>query len=90
MKTHGVTIFVFILAIVALTAGFSACDQIGQLLVPAPPQMEGLRGEIPVGVVLALTGQFADEIGKPMQNGFELAQAEINRRCGLQPADTDC
>ena len=78
MKTPSPTIFVFTLAIVALIAGFSACDQIGHLLVPASHQMEGLSGEIPVGVVLALTGQFADEVGKPMQNGFELAREEIN------------
>ena len=67
----------FVLAIVALIVGLSACDQIGQPLIP-PPEMEGLTGEIPIGVVLALTGQFADELGKPMQNGFELARAEIN------------
>ena len=34
--------------------------------------------EISVGLVLALTGQFASEIGMPMQYGFELAQKEIN------------
>ena len=78
MKTHGFTTFVVILAIVALPAGFSACDQIGQLFVPAPPQMEGLSGELPIGVGLALTGQFADEVGKPMLNGFEFARQEIN------------
>lgn len=64
--------------IAALIVGLSACDQIGQLLVPTPPGMERLNGEIPIGVVLALTGQFADELGKPMQNGFELARTEIN------------
>jgi branched-chain amino acid transport system substrate-binding protein len=70
--------FAFVLAIVALIAGLSACDQIGQLLVPAPPEMEDMSAEIPIGVVVALTGRFADEIGIPMQNGFELAHAEIN------------
>ena len=72
------TKFAFVLAIVALIAGFSACDQIGQLLLPAPPEMEGLSGEIPIGVVIALTGRFADEVGIPMLNGFELARYEIN------------
>ena len=56
------TKFTFVLAIVALIVGFSACDQIGQLLVPAqpemPPEMEGY--EIPIGVVLAQTGQRHD------------------------------
>jgi branched-chain amino acid transport system substrate-binding protein len=57
--------------------GFSACDQVGQLRVPVPPT-EGLSGEIPIGVVVALTGRFADEVGIPMHLGFELARAEIN------------
>ena len=69
---------VFVLAIVTLVAGLSACDHIGQFLVPAPPQMEGLSGEIPIGVVVALTGRFADEVGIPMHIGFELAREEIN------------
>ena len=78
MNVGRFTKFAFVLAIVALIAGFYACDQIGQLLVPAPP-MEGLSGEIPIGVVVALTGRFADEIGIPILNGFELARNEINR-----------
>ncbi len=78
MNVGRFTIIAFVLAIVALIAGLSACDQIGQLLVPAPPEMEGLSGEIPIGVVVALTGRFADEIGMPMQNGFELARQDIN------------
>ena len=78
MNVGRFTIIAFVLAIVALIAGLSACDQIGQLLVPAPPEMEGLSGEIPIGVVVALTGRFADEIGKPMLNGFELARQDIN------------
>ena len=40
--------------------------------------MDGLSGEIPIGVVVALTGRFADAIGIPMLNGFELARTEIN------------
>ena len=78
MNVGRFTKFAFVLAVVTLIAGFSACDQIGQLLVPAPPQTEGLSGEIPIGVVVALTGRFAGEVGIPMLNGFELARAEIN------------
>ena len=78
MNVGRFTIIMFVLVIALLIAGLSACDQIGQLLVSTPPEMEVLSGEIPIGVVLALTGQFADELGKPMQNGFELARAEIN------------
>ena len=78
MKTQRSIIFPFILAIVVLIAGLSACDQIGQLLVSAPPDMEDVSAEIPIGVVVALTGRFADELGIPMLNGFELARQEIN------------
>lgn len=78
MNVARFTKVMLVLAIALLIAGLSGCDQIGQLLVPTPPEMERLSGEIPIGVVLALTGQFADELGKPMQNGFELARAEIN------------
>ncbi len=78
MKTQRPTRLLFILAIVTLIAYLSACDQIGQLPVPAPPQMDGLSGEIPIGVVVALTGRFANEIGIPMHTGFELAREEIN------------
>ena len=67
------------LAVIVLLVGLSACEQIGQLFVLAPSEMEGLSGEIPIGVVVALTGRFADEVGVPMLNGFELARREINQ-----------
>lgn len=78
MAVRRFTKFAFLLVIVTLIAGFSACDQIGQLLVPAPPEMEGLSGEIPIGVVVALTGRFANDVGIPMHIGFELARQEVN------------
>ena len=34
--------------------------------------------EIPIGMAVALTGQYAEPYGLPMQRGFELAQEEIN------------
>ena len=69
----------FVLAIVALIVGLSACDQIGQLLLPATPQMKGLTGEIRIGVSLPLTGRFVAAYGYiPMEQGFELALEEIN------------
>ena len=77
MNVGRFTKFAFVLTIVALIAGFSACDQAQQLLFPAPPTGD-LSGEIPIGVVVALTGRFADEIGIPMLHGFELARYEIN------------
>ena len=70
--------FAAVLAIIVLIAGLSACDQIGQLLVPAPPETEDVGVEIPIGVVLAQTGPFAAAYGLPMLDGFELAREHIN------------
>ena len=78
MNIRRFTTFAFVLAIVTLIAGLSACDQIGQLLIPATPQTEGLSGEIPIGVVLPITGRLA-AIGLRMGEGFELAREEINK-----------
>ena len=78
MKIRRITTLMFVLAIAPLIVGLSACDQIGQLLLPAPPQMEEPDGEIPVGVVLSITGRFASTFGRPMGTGFELALEEIN------------
>ena len=69
--------FAFVLTIVALIVGFSACDQVQQLLLPAPPSMEGLSGEIPIGLVYPVTGRLAD-FALPIQQGFELALEEVN------------
>ena len=76
MNISRFTKFTFVLAVIALIAGLSACDQIQQIL--PPPQMDGLSGEIPIGVVVAQTGQFADPYGLPMLDGFNLALDEIN------------
>ena len=69
--------FVFVLAIAALIAGLSACDQVQQLLLPATPQMEGLRGEIAIGAVHPITGRLGLD-NPPLGQGFELAVTEIN------------
>ena len=69
--------FAFVLAIAVLIAGFSACDQIGQLLIPAPPQIEELSGEIVIGLVYPITGRLGS-IGMEMGSGFDLAREEIN------------
>ena len=74
MNIKSITTFTLVLAIALLIVGFSACDQIGQLLVPAPPQME----EITIGVVLPVTGRLASPFGVPIGTGFELALEEIN------------
>ena len=66
----------FVLTIVGLIIGFSACDQIGQLLVPVPPDREDAI-EIPIGLVYPVTGRLAD-FALPIQRGFELALEEVN------------
>ena len=77
MNINRVAKFAFVLTIVALIVGFSACDQVQQLLLPAPPSMEGLSGEISIGLVYPATGRLAD-FALPIQRGFELALEEIN------------
>lgn len=73
------TSFALVSAVTALIVGLSACDQIQRLLLPTTPQMEGLKGEIRIGASLPLTGRFVTTYGYlPMQQGFELAQEEIN------------
>ena len=71
MKIRRFTSFVSALAVIALIVGFSTYAQM-------TPQMERLNGEIPIGVVLPLTGALAAPYGLPMQRGFELAREEIN------------
>ena len=74
--------FAFGLTIVVLITGLSACDQVQQLLVPTPPQMEVPSGELAIGVVLPQTGHLGPgEFGPGalvMENGFNMAVEEIN------------
>ena len=85
MNISRFTKLVFVLAIVALIAGFSACDQIGQLLVPAPtPPETDLPSEIIIGVSLPLDDVNGPLYGFSMKRGFELAQAELNHYGGPQ------
>ncbi len=77
MNISKVAKFAFVLTIVALIVGVSACDQVQQLLVPAPPSMEDRSREIPIGLVYPVTGRLAD-FALPIQRGFELALEEVN------------
>lgn len=86
MKVSRLLQMTFALTIIALIVGLSACDQVQQVLfppeedvvedVPAVPDEDVVR--IPVGVVLAQTGEYAAPYGLPMLNGFELAREHIN------------
>ena len=75
MKIRRFTKFVFVVVIAALIVGVPPWDQIQR---SATPQIEDLHREIPIGVVLPLTGALAAPYGLPMQRGFELAREEIN------------
>ena len=77
MTIRRFTTFAFVSVIVMLIAGLSACDQIGQLLLPPVPQMEGPKGEIAIGAVHPITGRLGLD-NPPLGQGFELAVAEIN------------
>ena len=76
--------FAFILTIVISVVGFSACERVSQIVQPATPEIEDKSGEIPIGVVLPLTGHLASA-GELMKEGLDLALEEINN---AQPSDT--
>lgn len=67
----------FLFPIVVLTVGFFGCDRVISVL--SDDEMPRIMSEeIPIGVVVALTGHHAEPYGLPMQRGFELAREEIN------------
>lgn len=67
----------FLFTIVALTVGFFGCDKV--VSVVSNDEMPRIVSEeIPIGVVVALTGHHAEPYGLPMQRGFELAREDIN------------
>lgn len=80
-----ITQYIFALAIVALIAGISACDQLVGLLTerelsqtaPTPPQLTGISGEVSIGLLYPMTGRLS-ETGAQMKEGFDLALKEIN------------
>ena len=83
MSIKRVLIFVLALISVALNIGLFSCNRIASVASDAEvPQTIG-EEEIPIGVVVALTGKYAEPYGFPMQRGFELAREEINRRGGV-------
>lgn len=74
-KTTRVT---FLLTIAILVAGIPACDEFVSILsIGNTPQMKGLSGAIPIGLLYPVTGRFAPT-GVTMKHGFELALKEIN------------
>ena len=82
MNIRRATKCAFVLAVVALIAGFSACDNalnefVSVLSGDEMPQLTGVSGEIPIGVVHPVTGRlFSDN--PPIEYGSRLAVDEIN------------
>lgn len=74
----------FVLAIVVLIAGLSACDQLlrilsdDEMMGAEVPQFTGFNDDISVGVVLPLSGRLLSSFGTPMDRGLQLALEEIN------------
>ena len=67
----------FLWMTVALTVGLFSCDRVVSVMSDGEmPRI--VSEEIPIGVVVALTGHHAEPYGFPMQRGFELAREEIN------------
>ena len=77
MRIKRIITFVHALAIVALTVGLLNCDRL-DLILSDDDGARKINGDIPIGVVVALTGKHAEPYGLPMQRGFELAREEIN------------
>ena len=77
MKLKGIITFAYVLTIVGLGVGLSSCERITSIVSDDEmPEMTDM--EIPIGVAVALTGEYAEPYGLPMQRGFELAREEIN------------
>ena len=88
MNIKRIATFAFVCAIVALSMGLSGCERVASVVSDdkiATPEM--MDGEIPIGIVVSLTGKDAEPYGLPMKRGFELAQEEINA-LGIGPSIT--
>ncbi|MCE2413808.1 ABC transporter substrate-binding protein [Candidatus Poribacteria bacterium] len=79
MNLKRIITFAFVFAIVALTVGLSGCEKIAPMVPDDTTTMpETMDREVPIGLVVSLTGKDAEPYGLPMQRGFELAREEIN------------
>lgn len=70
--------FTFALAIVALVVGLSGCERVATMMPDAKVPDAEMDMDITIGVAVALTGDYAEPYGLPMQRGLELAREEIN------------
>ena len=80
-----ITTSTFLLAVIALMIGLSACDRISKIVQPATPQIAEPTEEITIGVVLPVTGRYKTSFNIPISQGFELALHEINMKRAGHP-----
>ena len=79
MNVKRIVTFAFVFAIVALAVGLSGCERMAPMVPDAKTEMpEMMEGTIPIGIAVALTGEYADPYGLPMKRGLDLAREEIN------------
>lgn len=77
MNVSRLIVFVLVCPVVALLIGLSGCERIVSMAPDA--QTPSVMGkEISIGIAVALTGEFAEPYGLPMQRGLALAREEIN------------
>lgn len=72
---------VFTVALIVLTVVFSGCERADRM-IPGPPVRYGTPFppdfvEITIGIAVALTGEYAEPYGLPMQRGLDLAREEL-------------
>ena len=61
MNVKRIVTFAFVFAIVALTVGLSGCEKMAPMVPDAKTEMpEMMEGDIPIGVVVSLTGKDAE------------------------------
>ena len=77
MRAKNYRIFLIATALVISALPFFGCEKI-ESIVPDVETPQPSQAEIPIGLVVSLTGRYADTYGFPMQRGFALALEEIN------------
>ena len=71
VNARKIVAFAIGLAMLVLSGWFAGCERTSQ---PTKPEMESRT----IGVVLPLTGRYAESFGDPMAEGLELARKKIN------------
>ena len=82
MYIRRIMTFTFVLAVVAVAIGLSSCNRMTPMMpdveMPADEMSQMMAEGIPIGVAVALTGEYAEPYGIPMKHGLDLARKEIN------------